>query len=161
MQHIGLPSSRTAFAGTRPQAHPALPASVAHTAVAAARWPGVHVRATPRRRSQGSVADGLISVLKDELKVEKERYRTPEEVMAGPPNGFELEDTPHSNNITLARSFNGGRAGGRGRAHFATSMLYSSPHVRAHVHACTRAGVGMLCSVCAYMCMCVRGCSSF
>lgn len=66
----------------------------------------VHVR-TAARRAQGSVSDGLISVLKDELKVEKERYRTPEEVMAGPPTGFELEDTPHSNNITLTRNFNG------------------------------------------------------
>jgi len=71
-----------------------------------------------RRGSQGSVSDGLINVLRDELKVEKERYRTPEEVMAGPPNGFELEDTPNSNSITLTRSFNGGCACGfleRGR----------------------------------------------
>jgi hypothetical protein len=33
--------------------------------------------------------------------------------MAGPPSGFELEDTPHSNSITLSRNFAG--EGGRPR----------------------------------------------
>jgi hypothetical protein len=43
-------------------------------------------------------------VLKDELKIEKERYRTPEAVLEGPPGGFELEDRPHSNVLLLSRS---------------------------------------------------------
>lgn len=47
-------------------------------------------------------------------QVEKERYRTPEEVMEGPPNGFELEDTPNSNSLMLARSFNGACSKGVG-----------------------------------------------
>lgn len=37
------------------------------------------------------VTQGLLTVLKDELKIEKERYRTPESVLEGPPDGFELE----------------------------------------------------------------------
>lgn len=51
------------------------------------------------------VSQGLITVLKDELKVEKERYRTPEAVMDGPPSGFELQDRPNSTVLLLARSF--------------------------------------------------------
>jgi hypothetical protein len=43
-------------------------------------------------------------VLKDELKIEKERYRTPDAVLEGPPGGFELEDRPHSNVLLLSRS---------------------------------------------------------
>lgn len=51
------------------------------------------------------MAQGLITVLKDELKVEKERYRTPEAVMDGPPSGFELQDRPNCTVLLLARSF--------------------------------------------------------
>ena len=50
------------------------------------------------------VSDGLVTVLKDELKIEKERYRTPEVVLEGPPAGFELIDQP-KRNLLLRRSF--------------------------------------------------------
>jgi hypothetical protein len=65
------------------------------------------VTAGSRRSSKRSspVSQGLITVLKDELKVEKERYRTPEAVMDGPPNGFELQNRPDSTVLLLARSF--------------------------------------------------------
>jgi hypothetical protein len=46
----------------------------------------------------------VLQVLKDELKIEKERYRTPDAVLEGPPGGFELEDRPHSNVLLLSRS---------------------------------------------------------
>jgi hypothetical protein len=91
---------------------------------------------------RGSVADGLVSVLKDELKVEKERYRTPDEVMGGPPSGFELEDAPHSNTILLARRFRGaplrGRVGGgaarRRRRRRAPACTRARAHARTHTH---------------------------
>jgi hypothetical protein len=51
------------------------------------------------------VSQGLIAVLGDELKVEKERYRTPEAVLDGPPNGFELQDRPNCITLLLARSY--------------------------------------------------------
>lgn len=51
------------------------------------------------------VSQGLVNVLKDELKVEKERYRTPEAVEEGPPSGFELQDRPNCTVLLLARSF--------------------------------------------------------
>lgn len=44
-------------------------------------------------------------MLKDELKIEKERYRTPDAVLEGPPNQFELEDRPNSNVLMLSRSY--------------------------------------------------------
>jgi hypothetical protein len=43
------------------------------------------------KKALSSVTQGLLTVLKDELKIEKERYRTPESVLEGPPDGFELE----------------------------------------------------------------------
>jgi hypothetical protein len=43
--------------------------------------------------------------LGDELKVEKERYRTPEAILDGPPNGFELQDRPNCITLLLARSY--------------------------------------------------------
>ena len=97
------------------------PAAVPLQAARRSGVPAAAVRRGPRGGGGGagggsSVSDGLISVLRDELKVEKERYRTPEEVLAGPPNGFELDDAPHSNSITLSRSF-GGEARRRRRRH--------------------------------------------
>ncbi|KAF6266713.1 mitochondrial glycoprotein [Scenedesmus sp. NREL 46B-D3] len=55
-------------------------------------------------KKRSPVSEGLQLVLKDELKVEKERYRTPDAVLEGPPGGFELEDRPHSNVLLLSRS---------------------------------------------------------
>uniref|UniRef100_A0A383V4P1 Mitochondrial glycoprotein domain-containing protein n=1 Tax=Tetradesmus obliquus TaxID=3088 RepID=A0A383V4P1_TETOB len=55
-------------------------------------------------KKRSPVTEGLQLVLKDELKIEKERYRTPEAVLEGPPGGFELEDRPHSNVLLLSRS---------------------------------------------------------
>jgi hypothetical protein len=45
-----------------------------------------------------------VTVLKDELKIEKERYRTPDVVLEGPPAGFELIDQP-KRNLLLKRTF--------------------------------------------------------
>lgn len=59
----------------------------------------------PASKRPSPVSQGLLSVLKDELKVEKERYRTPEAVLDGPPNGFELQDRPNSMVLLLARSY--------------------------------------------------------
>lgn len=58
---------------------------------------------TARKRSP--VSEGLSTVLKDELKIEKERYRTPDAVLEGPPSGYELEDRPNSNVLLLTRTF--------------------------------------------------------
>ncbi|GBF94049.1 hypothetical protein Rsub_07317 [Raphidocelis subcapitata] len=100
LQRRTVPPSAAAAAGPPPPPPPPpRPLGAAQRRRAAAAAAG--------KRGGSSVSSGLIAVLKDELKVEKERYRTPEEVMAGPPNGFELDDTPHSNSITLARSFRG------------------------------------------------------
>ncbi|KAF8072894.1 hypothetical protein HT031_000554 [Scenedesmus sp. PABB004] len=59
------------------------------------------------RRRSSPVSEGLALVLEDELKVEKERYRTPDAVLGGPPCGFELEDRPNSNLLLLSRRFGG------------------------------------------------------
>lgn len=58
-------------------------------------------------RKRSPVSEGLSTVLKDELKVEKERYRTPDAVLDGPPSAYELEDRPNSNVLLLSRSFGG------------------------------------------------------
>lgn len=55
-------------------------------------------------RKRSPVSEGLSTVLKDELKIEKERYRTPDAVLEGPPSGYELEDRPNSNTLLLSRS---------------------------------------------------------
>eukprot|EP00877_Chromochloris_zofingiensis_P000216 jgi/Chrzof1/10195/Cz04g32090.t1 len=65
----------------------------------------VHARKTS---SSSSVSDGLVTVLKDEFKIEKERYRQPPEVMEGPPGPFQLDDQPNSSVVTLARTFSNG-----------------------------------------------------
>jgi hypothetical protein len=62
------------------------------------------VAAAAKKRSS-PVATGLVSVLQDELKIEKERYRTPEAVLEGPPGGYELEDRPNCTVLLLTRSF--------------------------------------------------------
>lgn len=62
------------------------------------------VTVTARRRSS-PVTEGLASILRDELKIEKERYRTPEAVLEGPPGGYELEDRPACSVLLLSRSF--------------------------------------------------------
>jgi len=51
------------------------------------------------------VSQGLSTVLKDELKVEKERYRQPSAVVDGPPGGYELQDLPNCTTLLLARSY--------------------------------------------------------
>src|SRR5512135_2439420 len=58
-------------------------------------------------RKRSPVSEGLSTVLKDELKIEKERYRTPDAVLDGPPSGYELEDRPNGNVLLLSRSFGG------------------------------------------------------
>lgn len=62
-----------------------------------------HVAAAAGRK-ESPVSAGLVSVLRDELKIEKERYRTPEAVLDGPPNGYELEDRPNCTVLLLTRS---------------------------------------------------------
>lgn len=47
------------------------------------------------RAGQSAVSSSLVSVLKDELKYERENYRKDEALLQdGPPSGFELENTP-------------------------------------------------------------------
>jgi hypothetical protein len=58
-----------------------------------------------KARKRTPVMEGLCTVLKDELKVEKERYRTPDAVLEGPPTGYELEDRPQSNVLLLTRAY--------------------------------------------------------
>ena len=78
------------------------PARAATTAVAAAAKRG------GRRGGRGSSqSDGLSQVLKDELKIEKERYRQSEEVAAGPPEPWELIDQPNTNALILQRTYHG------------------------------------------------------
>eukprot|EP00878_Enallax_costatus_P002422 GHUV01002599.1.p1 GENE.GHUV01002599.1~~GHUV01002599.1.p1 ORF type:complete len:236 (+),score=57.93 GHUV01002599.1:175-882(+) len=58
-------------------------------------------------QKRSPVLEGLSTVLKDELKIEKERYRTPDALLEGPPSGYELDDKPNSNMLLLSRSFGG------------------------------------------------------
>lgn len=52
-----------------------------------------------------SIQEFLATVLKDELKIEKERYRQSDDLMDGPPKPWKVEDRPFTNMITLARTF--------------------------------------------------------
>lgn len=45
----------------------------------------------------------LISVLRDEMKVERDFYRRDESLLDGPPNGFEIDDTPGKNSFFLLK----------------------------------------------------------
>jgi hypothetical protein len=65
-------------------------------------------RSSGSAKKQSPVAAGLVSVLKDELKIEKERYRPPEVVLEGPPGGYELEDRPNCTVLLLSREFGSG-----------------------------------------------------
>jgi complement component 1 Q subcomponent-binding protein, mitochondrial len=56
------------------------------------------------------VSSGLVRVIRDELKIERERYRQSEALMGGPPAPWDLDDRPGSNALALARLFGpGGR----------------------------------------------------
>jgi hypothetical protein len=56
------------------------------------------------------VSSGLVRVIRDELKIERERYRQSESLMGGPPEPWDLDDRPGSNALALARLFGpGGR----------------------------------------------------
>lgn len=72
---------------------------------AASDKPGSSSSSASKKRRISPVSKGLISVLEDELKVEKERYRTPSAVLDGPPGGYELQDRPNCTTLLLARSF--------------------------------------------------------
>lgn len=55
--------------------------------------------------ARSSVSSSLISVLKDELKIEKESYRISEELKNGPPAPWEFEDCEGKNVFGLKRTF--------------------------------------------------------
>lgn len=67
----------------------------------------LHAKRDKRAEEPPSIQEFLGTVLKDELKIEKERYRQSEELMDGPPKPWKVEDRPFTNVITLARTFKG------------------------------------------------------
>ncbi|KAG1671799.1 hypothetical protein FOA52_000176 [Chlamydomonas sp. UWO 241] len=54
-----------------------------------------------------AVSKSLISVLKDELKYEREYYRRDEALASPPPNGFQIDNPPGKNAFYLLKEFNG------------------------------------------------------
>lgn len=100
-QHCRMLQQYSRHATASPFAVQALPRCQHHQrggCVAAAAYKRTSTRQSP-------VTTGLTTVLKDELKIEKERYRTPEAVLEGPPGGYELEDRPNCTVLLLTRSF--------------------------------------------------------
>jgi hypothetical protein len=60
--------------------------------------------------ARSPVSSGLVRVIRDELKIERERYRQSDALMGGPPAPWDLDDRPGSNALALARLFGpGGR----------------------------------------------------
>lgn len=55
--------------------------------------------------AHSSVSNSLISVLKDELKYERESYRKDEALLEDPPNEFELYDPPGKNCFFLHKKY--------------------------------------------------------
>eukprot|EP00955_Chlamydomonas_euryale_P028268 297846-Chlamydomonas_euryale.AAC.13 len=53
--------------------------------------------------ASSAVSKSLISVLKDELKYERENYRPDETLVPGPPNDFELDNPPGKNAFYLLK----------------------------------------------------------
>lgn len=62
--------------------------------------------AKPASKEGRSIDQFLATVLRDELKIEKERYRQSDELMEGPPEPWTVDDKPNTNMITLARTYN-------------------------------------------------------
>jgi hypothetical protein len=72
--------------------------------------PGDSAGANNSLAALSPVSSGLVRVIRDELKIERERYRQSESLMGGPPEPWELDDRPGSNALALARLFGpGGR----------------------------------------------------
>lgn len=64
------------------------------------------------RAGQSAVSSSLVSVLKDELKYERENYRKDEALLQdGPPSGFELENTPGRKAFYLLKVSDAAKAG--------------------------------------------------
>ncbi len=57
--------------------------------------------------TSSALHSNLSSLLKEELKYEKENYTRPEQVSGGPPAPFKLTESPGDTLITLSRSHNG------------------------------------------------------
>ncbi|GAX82239.1 hypothetical protein CEUSTIGMA_g9667.t1 [Chlamydomonas eustigma] len=55
------------------------------------------------RTNASTVTGSLISVLKDEIKYEREYYRKPEELLEAPPNDFEIDNPPGKNSFYLLK----------------------------------------------------------
>jgi hypothetical protein len=61
-------------------------------------------RLAAKKGKEASIDEFLGTVLRDEVKIEKERYRQSEELMDGPPKPWKVDDRPMTNVITLART---------------------------------------------------------
>jgi hypothetical protein len=67
--------------------------------------PAHRIRPTPSSRGAqpvSAVSNSLIQVLKDELKYQKEEYRTPAELEEGPPGPFVLDAAPGKKVFSLS-----------------------------------------------------------